>query len=55
MSTMAKYTTLAVTHELKELLGKIGAKRDAPTKWSTVAKDALWGYVAMHRARGAIE
>ena len=52
---MAKYRTLAVPEKLAEIFDKIAENRDMPTKWSAVAKNALWGYVAMHRARGAIE
>lgn len=50
-----KYRTLAIPEKLAERFDKIAEKRSTPTKWSSVAKDALWGYVAMHRARGAID
>ena len=52
---MTKYRTLAIPEKLAKHFDKIAEKRDTPTKWSAVAKDALYGYLAMHRARGAIE
>lgn len=52
---MAKYRTLAVPEKLAQLFDEIAKRYDTPKKWSVVAKDALWGYVAMHRARGNLE
>ena len=52
---MQKYRTLAVPEELVEFFEKLAEKMDKPTKWSEVAKNALWGYHAMHRAQGNLE
>ena len=52
---MTEVTTLMVPKKLAEDIRKIVEKRDVPSTWSAVARDVLWGWVAMHRARGAID
>ena len=50
-----KYISLNLEPELAEALRKIAEKQDIPITWSRLAKNKLWGYVAMHRARGNVE
>ena len=52
---MTEVTTLMVPKKLAEDIKKIAAAGYPPKKWSDAARDALYGWVAMHRARGAIE
>ena len=52
---MTEVTTLAVPKELADALKKIAAKQYPPKKWTDTSRDVLYGYVAMHRARGAID
>ena len=52
---MTEATTLMVPKKLAEAIRKIVEKRDVPSTWSAVARDVLWGWVAMHRARGALD
>ncbi len=52
---MTKYRTLAIPEKLAQFFDKLAEKKDTPTNWSMVAKDVLYSYVAMHRARGAVE
>lgn len=49
---MPEVTTLMVPKELAEQIKAIAAKTYPPKKWSDMARDALYGWVAMHRARG---
>lgn len=46
---------LKVPKGLAKEIRKIAAKEYPPKNWCTKARELLYGYVAMHRARGAIE
>ena len=52
---MVKYRQPAVPEELAQFWEKLAEKEERPTKWSKVAIDQMWGYRAMHRARGNVE
>lgn len=55
MSIMPKkYITLNLDPELVDEIRKITEKLVVPTTWSQAAKGALYGWVAMHKARGNI-
>ena len=56
MSIMPKkYITLNLEPELVEDIRKIAEKEDVPITWSQLAKNALYMWVALHRARGATD
>ena len=50
-----RYKSLNLDPELVEDIRKIAEKNDVPITWSRLAKNALYSWVAMHRARGAID
>ena len=46
---------LKVPRDLAEDIKKIASKEYPPKNWSDKARELLYGYVALHRSRGAIE
>ncbi len=51
---MPEVTTLAVPKDLAEELAKLAVKDYPSKKWSEKARELLYSYVAMHRARGNV-
>ena len=52
---MGDMTTLMVPKDLAEALAKLAVKDYPSKKWSAKAREILYSYVAMHRARGNVE
>ncbi len=52
---MTEVTTLMVPKKLAAEIKSIAAKQYPPKKWSDLSRDVLYGYVAMHRARGQLD
>lgn len=48
-------TTMSIPKDLADALKTISGTLFPPKKWTDVSRDVLWGYVAMHRARGNVE
>lgn len=46
---------LKVPKELAEDIREIASKEYPPKNWSDKARELLYGYVALHRARGNVE
>ena len=52
---MGNMTTLMVPKDLAEELAKLAVKDYPSKKWSMKARELLYSYVAMHRARGNVD
>ena len=52
---MGDMTTLMVPKDLAEELAKLAVKDYPSKKWTVKARELLWSYVSLYKARGIVE